>query len=91
MDISDIIEKHTWVDSDFIKAKDLKNELLGLFGVNGSLEQLENERIRLNNSRNAMTPDWKCSQINRRLHTVWVAEELIKPLASDTPIAQKHI
>lgn len=78
MNITEIIDKHTGVDSECTNKEELKKDLLGLFGVSGSLELLQKERKRLNDSFTVLTPDWMCSKLNRLLHTVWIAEEIIK-------------
>lgn len=74
--IHEILKKYTWLNDR--KKAELKNELLDLFGVSGSLELLQKERERLHTARTVLTPDWMCSNLNHQLHTVWVAEELVK-------------
>jgi len=74
--IHEILDKYKWME-DTGNAK-LKKELLDLFGVSGSLDLLKKERDRLQNLRNTSTVDWISSKLNNQLHTVWIAEQMIK-------------
>jgi len=74
--VHEILEKYTWLNDG--RKAELKNELLDLFGVSGSLELLQKERERLHTERTVLTPDWMCSKLNNQLHAVWIAEELVK-------------